>query len=136
MMGLIVPASKSGISEHFAARLNGLPHSPEAVAYAIGVLGKRKWRDGDDLSDVSLCIVFQDALLKRDFVGFQRIGDWVLFAEIVVPDHIKTYREVAENLARLSYYECFRLMGQQWRVYEELADELPKFTASARQRLA
>jgi len=134
MMGLFVADKWTAVNQHFADKLKGLPHSQEAIAYVVGVLGKRKWGE-DDMSDQSLVIAFQDALLKRDFVEFQRIGDWVLFVDTVMPAHLHGVRDFAENVARLSYYECFRLMGQQWRVYEELADELPALVARVRHRL-
>lgn len=135
MMGLFVANKWSAVSQHFADRLTGLPHSPETIAYVVGVLGKRRWDDKDLMTDRSLVVVFQDALIKRDFAEFQRIGDWVLFADTVFPDHLNGVRDFAENVGRLSYYECFRLMGQSWRVYEELADELPTLVARVRNRL-
>jgi hypothetical protein len=134
MMGLIVPAAKTGISDHFAERLTGIPASPEAVAYVVGVLGKRKW-DGEDLSNQSVLLAYLDANERGDFVGFQRIGDWVLFIDSVMPAHFNGVREFVESVGRLSYYRCFRLMGQQWRVYEELADEFPRLVTSVRKRL-
>lgn len=118
----------------FADRLKGLPHSPEAVAYVVGVLGKRRW-EGEDLSNSSLLLEYQAAALKGDFVGFQRIGDWVLFIDSVHPGHFNGVRDFVENIGRLSYYRCFRLMGGSWRVYEELADELPSLAAKVRRRL-
>ena len=135
MMGLFVADKWTAVNQHFADRLTGLPHSPEVIAYVVGVLGKRRWDDQDLMTDRSLVIVFQDALIKRDFTEFQRIGDWVLFADTVMPDHLNGTRDFAENVGRLSYYECFRLMGNTWRVYEELADDLPKLVARVRQRL-
>ena len=134
MMGLIVASKWSAVSELFADRLKGLPHSPETIAYVVGVLGKRRWED-DDLSNESIVLAYQDASLKGDFASLQRIGDWVLFVDSVMPDHIKDVREVVETLGRLSYYRCFRLMGGKWRIYEELADELPKLAGTVRRRL-
>jgi hypothetical protein len=118
----------------FADRLKGLPHSPEVVAYVVGVLGKRRW-DGEDLSNRSLLLTYQAATLVNDFVGFQRIGDWVLFVGSVHPSHFNGVHDFVENIGRLSYNRCFRLMGKQWRLYQELADELPSLVARVHSRL-
>jgi|SRR5579863_3065113 len=134
MMGLIVPVSR--IQDHFASKLDGLPHSPETVAYVVGVLGKKKWAAEDDLSRQSILLAYMDAMERGDFITFQRIGDWVLFIDSVMPNYFEGTREFVENVGRLSYLRCFRLMGNSWRVYEELADELPKLVVSVRRRLA
>jgi hypothetical protein len=134
MMGLFVANKWSAVGEHFADRLKGLPHSPETIAYVVGVLGKRRW-DDDDLSNRSVVLAYQEASLKGDFASLQRIGDWVLFVDSVMPDHIKDVRECVETMGRLSYYRCFRLMGGKWRIYEELADELPTLAEIVRRRL-
>ncbi len=108
--------------------------NPETIAYIVGVLSKRRW-DSDDLSNQSVVLTFQDACLKGDFVTFQRIGDYVLFIDTAYPEHFNGIRECVENVGRLSYQRCFRLMGGKWRVFEELADELPSLVSKVRRRL-
>jgi len=130
MMDLIVKK----LDAWFAERLQGMQYSPEAVAYVTGVLSKRRW-EGQDMSHQSVVLAYQDARLKSDFAGFQRIGDWVLFIDSVHPQHFDGVRETVETLGRLSYYRCFRLMGGTWRVYEDLTDELPSLAAKVRRRL-
>jgi hypothetical protein len=135
MMGLVVPATKwSAVNKLFSDRLRGLQGNPETIAYIVGVLSKRRW-DEDDLSNQSVVLAFHDAGLKGDFATFQRIGDWVLFIDTVFPEHFNGVRECVENIGRLSYYRCFRLMGGKWHVYEELADELPSLAVKVRHRL-
>jgi|SRR5579871_4567820 len=134
MMGLFVAEKWTAVNQHFAEKLKALPRDPETVAYVVGVLGKRKW-EGDDLSQDSILLAYVDANEKGDFAGFQRIGDWVLFADIMVPAHFTGVREFVENVGRLSYYRCFRLMGGKWRVYEELADDFPRLVTQVRQAL-
>jgi|SRR5581483_1600022 len=134
MMGLVIVNKWAGVSQYFAEKLLGLPHSPETIAYVVGVLSKRHWSD-NDFSNNSIAVAFQEAVVKRQFVEFQRIGDWVLLVDTMMPDHFNGFRDFVENVARMSYYQCFRLMGPQWHVYEELADDLPKLVARVRQRL-
>jgi hypothetical protein len=130
MMELIV----SRLDRWFAERLRGLQYSPEALAYVAGILSTKKW-DLADMSNESVVLAYQGAQLSGDFSAFQRIGDWVLFVDAVHPQHFNGVRDTVETLGRLSYYRCYRLMGGQWRVYEELADELPLLAAKVRRRL-
>lgn len=130
MMDLIV----SRLDRWFAERLQGLQYSPEALAYVTGVLSNKRW-EHMDLSHDSIVMAYQEAQLFGDFSSFQRIGDWVLFIDAVHPQHFNGVRDTVETLGRLSYYRCYRLMGGQWRVYEELADELPLLAAKVRRRI-
>ena len=134
MMGLIVADRWSAVQELFADRLQGLPVSAEVNAYVVGVLGKRRW-DEDNMCQQSLVLAYQAAALSGDFTAFQRIGDWVLWVDSVMPAHVKETHDVVQNLGRLSYYRCYRMMGGRWKVYEELADELPALVQHVRRRL-
>jgi hypothetical protein len=119
----------------FAERLRGLRYTPETIAYVVGVLSRKNW-DVHDMSTESVVLAFQNASLKCDFSEFQRIGDWVLFIDIVHPIHLDGVREAIESIGRNSYYSCHRILRGQWRVYEELADELPTIARHMRHKLA
>jgi hypothetical protein len=119
----------------FAERLQGLKCSPEALAYVAGVLARTRW-DGADMSRQSITLAFQDAAVSRDFEGFQRLGDWVLFVDTMYPDHFQLNREIVETFGRRSYYSCHQILRGQWRLYEELADRLPNIAAGARRLLS
>lgn len=134
MMDLFIADKWTAVQELFADKLRDLPVSPEVNAYVVGVLAKRRWQE-DDLSHQSLVLAYQAASLSGDFSAFQRIGDWVLWVDSVMPAHVHESREVIQNLGRLSYYRCHRLMGGKWKVYEELADDLPSLVRHVRQRL-
>jgi len=124
----------ASLDRWFSDRLQGLKCSPEALAYVTGVLSQRRW-DQADMSKQSVVMAYRDAGLVGDFAGFQRLGDWVLFVDIVHPQHIDPSRELVESLGRLSYYACHRLMMGRWRLYEELADDLPRIASGARRLL-
>ena len=87
------------------------------------------------MSRSSIVRTYQDAVVRGDFASFQRIGDWVLWSGIVVPDRCEQERDVALLFGRLSYLSCHRILRGQWRVYEELANELPSLAAEAHRRL-
>jgi len=126
-----------GLDVWFSDRLIGLDgYRPETVAYVVGVLKAFcKPNVGDDLTNRSVVLAYNDARLTGDFVAFQRIGDWVLWADIIVPTYIEPDREAAESVARLSYYSCNRIMMGQWRCFEQLADELPEIVINVRRKL-
>jgi hypothetical protein len=124
-----------GLDAWFAERLRGLPYRPETLAYVAGVLKALGHpRPGDDLSDQSIVLLYADARRTGDFASFQRIGDWTIWVNAVMPQAVTGVEGVVETLGRLSYYTCYRLMPG-WVVYEELADELPRITARVRHSL-
>lgn len=131
-MGLVTGV---GLDAWFADRLQGLNCTPETVAYVVGVLGKRHWDDGDNMSRQSVVLAFNHATFINDFAGFQRIGDWVLFADAVFPETLEQNRLVTVSLGRRAYSRCYQLLKGQWRVYEELADDLPLIAAKVRRKL-
>jgi hypothetical protein len=125
-----------GLDAWFAERLRGLRYRPETVAYVTGVLKALGHpRQEDVFVDRSVLLAYDAAVLKSDFAGFQRIGDWVLWVEAMAPQFIAQERQLIETLGRRSYYACHRLMGNRWLVYEELADELPRIAARVRRSL-
>lgn len=121
-----------GLDSWFADRLRHLKHKPETVAYVVSVLKSlAKPKACDDLSKRSIVLEFASARESGDFATFQRIGDWVLWVDIVMPESLAGTREIVESVGRQSYYACHRILRGQWRIYEELADELPVIANSA-----
>jgi len=99
-----------------------------------GVLSQKRW-DKTDMSSQSVVLAYRDAAATGDFASFQRLGDWVLFVDIAYPQHIDRSRGVVESLGQQSYYSCYRIMMGRWRIYEELADGLPRIASNARRLL-
>lgn len=115
----------------FADRLTDIRCGAEARAYVVGVLSNRI----DDMSDESVVLAFQDASMKGSFATFQRIGDWTLWVSAFAPHPQRGQRELVEKFGRLSYFACHRIMRGQWRLYEELADELPAIVYDVRKEI-
>jgi len=124
------------LDEWFSSRLKKMHRSPEIIAYVCGVL-KSLANPGekDVFANRSIVLAFQDASLKGDFTSFQQIGDWVLWIDTIMPEHLDGNREAIESIGRMSYRSCNRILRGQWRIYEELADELPEIAKLARQTL-
>jgi hypothetical protein len=118
----------------FHQRLAGVKCRPETIAYIAGVLKDQSRVSQATLANCSLVLEYQQARNTGSFVGFQRVGDWVLFADVCMPESL-IERELAETVARKAYYTCYRLMGSSWDIYEELADGFTTITTQARQRL-
>ena len=115
---------------------NGLKYNPETVAYVGGVLKTLAHPHAqDDLSGKSIVLTYAEARLTGDFATFQRLGDWILFSSVVIPESIAIEREAVDSIGQLSYYACHRIMRESWPVYGELADHLPAITAAVRLRL-
>lgn len=116
------------LDDWFDRQLVNVRCGPDARAYVIGVLSGRV----DDMSDQSATVAFQQAMLTGDFPTFQRIGDWSLWVSAFAPHPLKGQRDLVERFGRLSYSACHRIMRGQWRLYEELADELPAIVYDVR----
>ncbi len=125
-----------GLDGWFTERLQGLRYRPETVAYVTGVLkALARPQPGDDFSRTSIVLAYAEARRTGDFALFQRIGDWVLWVDTIMPESLENSRECVESIGQLSYYTCHRIMRGQWVVYEELADELPRIAARVRRSL-
>jgi len=117
------------LDDWFDRSLTDIRCGADARAYVIGVLSSVQI---DSMSDVSLTLAYQEASLTGNFVTFQRIGDWSLWASAFAPHPLKGQRDLVERFGRLSYYACHRIMRGQWKLYEELADELPAIVYDVR----
>ncbi len=126
---------QSSLVGYFDERLERLRVSRECRAYVVGVLNDMKNAEQHDMSRQSMTLAYFDAVQTRDFEGFQRLGDWVLFAEIIVPKSIKE-RELVLTLARKSYTQCGLIMQGAWVVYDELAARIESIGPEARGLLA
>ena len=118
----------------FADKLGTLNCREDTRAYVSGVLSKFH-PNKDSLTNDSIVLAFNDAKLCGDFVAFQRIGDYVLWADSVFPEHTAKNKELVVLLGRLSYYRCHHIMKKQWLVFEELADDLPRIILDIRSQI-
>lgn len=126
-----------GLDAWFSERLQGLEgYRPETIAYITGVLkAQGKPRGQDCMAGQSVVLAFHEAKLTGNFAQYQRIGDWILFVDVILPDSIKHEREAIVTIGQLSYLTCYRLVQHKWDVYEELSDCLPDIARSVRNAL-
>lgn len=119
------------LDEWFAYQLSDLRCGRETRAYVVNVLAGHI----DDMSHESVVLAYHDAALTGNFATFQRIGDWSLWVSAIHPHQNQGQRDLVETFGRLSYFACHRIMRGQWRLYEELADELPAIVYDIRCRI-
>jgi hypothetical protein len=106
--------------------LQTLQYSPELLAYVGGVLKAQAHpRTEDNLVARSIILEFRQAMMTYDFVQYQRLGDWILWVDVMTPEYFAENRNMIDNIARLSYSACYNMMHGKWQVYAELADGLP-----------
>jgi hypothetical protein len=121
------------LEDWFGKSLESVEASPDARAYLVSLFASMKSAE-DDLSKKSIVLTYAEARDRGDFAGFQRLGDWVLWSMSFAP-HSMAVPDLALDFGRLSYYACWRLTRKEWRVYEELADDLPRLSRNIRRNL-
>jgi hypothetical protein len=87
----------------------------------------------NDLSKQSITLSFAEAKSKQDFIGFERVGNWIFLCHSLYPEHLRHASiEYYQSIGRLSYYKCFQLLNKKWRTFELLADEFVPLSMSCR----
>lgn len=122
------------LDDWFIERLANIDYSEMAKAYVAGVLSSVKTTSVFSRHE-SLVLAFDTAKRTNSFELFQRIGDWVMWAEVMDPDIIEEHRSVTEATAQLSYYACSKILQNQWPVYVELANNLPELVVAVRAQI-
>lgn len=110
------------VNSFFDEILRDLPCANLTQVYISGIFAKYK-NSHFDLSKESLTFKYFNARDKKDFSTFQNIGDWIFFINSWAPQHASN-KEYYDTLAQLSYYSCYKLINKQWKLFEELADQL------------
>jgi len=117
------------LNDFLSEVLTGLSScSPNTRAYIISVLSKYK-NSEFDLSNKSLTILYSDARSNMDFCTFQNIGDWIMFCETINPKSLRfASKDYYNQLAKISYYNCYKLINKKWLLFEELSDNFAEIT--------
>lgn len=123
----------NNLGSFFTDVLQKLRCEEDTRAYIISVFSKYR-NSTFDLSQESITLAYARASFHQDFLGFQTIGDWLFFANTLFPESLsKTSKGYYHNLARLSYYSCYRLINRQWVLFERLADDFVPLSEATRQ---
>jgi hypothetical protein len=123
------------LNSFFSETLRDLPCSEETRAYIISIFYKYRMSNAD-LSKDNLTLLFAQARFNQDFLTYQNIGDWIFYSKSMYPEHLhRASEDYYYNIARLSYYSCYKLIDRKWKLYEQLADECISLTKEAQSLL-
>jgi hypothetical protein len=118
----------------FEKRLADIPCTRETRTYIAGVMMKYVVSNNDNLCDRSIVLAWAEARDSHDIVKFQRLGDWILWSASLVPQSFDSLG-IVQAVGQQSYDACYRLLRRQWKLYDELASDLPRIVSSVNQRL-
>lgn len=117
--------------KYFKPVIDKLAYSGELNSYLLNLLihiNKSK-----NFSKDSLTLKYIEAQQNHNFDLYQAIGDWILFCQVYVPQHLNGAEEKYYNaLAQNSYYSCYIILKRQWKLFEELADLYPSIVKDLR----
>jgi len=123
------------VGKFFNELLTDIECQPETKAYIVSIFGKYK-SSSDDLSQHSIGERFCQARQRSDFAIYQQLGDWIFFSATLAPQSLHhASKDYYDNIARLSYYSCYRLINRQWKLFEQIADEYVELEEQVKQRL-
>lgn len=123
------------LNDFFSEVLTDLSCERETQSYIVSVFCKYK-SSSFDLSNQSLTILYSIGKSKMDFNTFQNIGDWIMFCGSLTPGSLKDASEDYYNqLAQISYYNCFRIINKKWVLFEELSDNFVEIRKEIQQKL-
>lgn len=124
----------NNLTAFFEEALTDLNCRPDTKSYLIHLYSDFR-STHNDLSNDNLTILFAQAKLTNDFHLHQKLADYIFFIKTMVPRHFNNTNDYYENLARLSYYSCYKLINKSWPLYEELSDNFRTLEYQARHQL-
>lgn len=123
------------IEKFFEDKLQDLKCEASTKAYIISIYVKYKKADFD-LSKDSVGLLFLQARTKSNFLLYQNLGDWIFFCNTMAPGHLKNAsKDYFDNIAKLSYYSCYKLINKQWKLFEELSDNFNELESQVKIKL-
>jgi hypothetical protein len=123
------------ITNFFEVLLSDIKCHPDTRAYIVSIYGKYKTAEYDFSKD-SITLLYAQAREKQDFLIYQNLGDWIFFSNTMAPNHLKfASKDYYDTIARLSYYSCYKLINKQWKLFEELSDNLLELENEVKKRL-
>ena len=110
------------ILNFFEDLLKDLDCPVDTKTYIISIFDKYKFVK-DDLSKDSITLLFIEATQKQSFSIYQNIGDWIFFANIFAPKHLKNAsKNYYDTIAKKSYMSCFHLVNKQWQLFKDMSE--------------
>lgn len=115
--------------------LQNLSCRPETQSYIISIYHKFKSSEFD-YSNQSITLLYAHARERQDFLTFQNVGDWLFWSNTIFPESLKdANKNYYDNIGRLAYYSCYRLIQRKWFLFEELSDNFSFLENQVKDRL-
>jgi hypothetical protein len=124
------------LTSFFDEILDDIGCQRDTRAYIVSIYEKYKTTEFD-LSKDSITLLFAQGRDKQDFLTYQKLGDYIFFANTLIPTHlVGADKNYYDTIARLSYYSCYRLLNRQWKLFQELADNFPILEQEVKYKLS
>ena len=124
----------NNLTVFFEEALEDINCRPDTKSYLIHLYCEFKTIN-NDLSHQNLTLLYAQAKSHNDFHLHQQIGDYVFWVKTMIPTHFNNTNDYYENMARLSYFSCYKLLNRKWLLYEDLADNFRILENQARHHL-
>lgn len=89
----------------------------------------------NELPKKSIVLSYFDAKIDGDFDKYKRIGDHVTWTATMFPESLSEHYDMSVDIAKSSYYACWRLLRNKWKLYKELGDDLQNVIVEAREAI-
>ncbi len=118
---------KTTFDEFITERLDNIRYSQiETKEYIKGTF--IKYIKPVNIPNNNVTLLFAKAKKEYSFQQFQELADWILFIKSMYPTYLKgASPEYYNTIAQLSYYNCYKIVNGEWKLFEELSDNLPYF---------
>lgn len=120
------------LQSFFAESLDQLQCDDHTRAYITGIFVSYQ-KAHLDLSTSSITTIYAEAKNRQAFDLFNQLGDWLFYCSVLYPEHLNNASEdYYYSIGRLSYYNCYRLINRQWKLFELLSDDFITLTYETR----
>jgi len=105
----------------------------QTKSYIVSIFNKFKSSE-EDYSKKSITLVWATAKEKNSFSSYQSLADWLFWTKSIFPEHLAKHssEEYSDVIAQLSYWQCYKMINKQWKLYEELSDNFPLLVSECR----
>lgn len=116
------------LADFFKKNLEQLKCDETTKAYIVGLLSRAPQGEFN-LAGRSITVSFANAKENYDFFAFQRLADYLFFTNAIFGQYLEANNtQYNEDIGRMSYYNCYRILKKQWIIYEDLADNFGNLT--------
>jgi hypothetical protein len=125
----------SSFNRFLSQELQELNCNYDTKSYIVSIFDRFRFATHDQ-SNQSISLLYADAKFSQAFEKFSNIGDWLFMCNTLFPEHLNGASiDYYYAIGQSSYYQCYKLLKRQWKLYEELSDKFPDLTMQARELL-